>query len=92
MPHFAARIWGEGPKIDLTIWSTNTAGGRAYLLSETPKPEEVAAALVDAGVHPGLEVLEGKTDGWLHVLHRQKAGRDIFFICNQNSRQRRAEV
>ena len=33
---------------------------------------------------PTLEVLEGETDHWLHVLHRVKAGRDVFFIANQN--------
>ena len=31
-----------------------------------------------------LEVLEGKTDGWLHVLHRVKDGRDVMFVANQN--------
>ena len=40
--------------------------------------------MADGGVHPALEVLEGKTDGWLHVLHRVKAGRDVFLVCNQN--------
>ena len=29
-------------------------------------------------------MLEGETDHWLHVLHRVKAGRDVFFIANQN--------
>ena len=38
----------------------------------------------DAGIHPTLEVLEGETAHWLHVLHRVKAGRDVFFIANQN--------
>jgi hypothetical protein len=78
-------IWGEGPKPGLTACKTNSAGGRAYLLPQVPKPEEIASALADAGVHPALEVLEGKTDGWLHVLHRQKEGRDVFLVCNQNS-------
>jgi hypothetical protein len=31
-----------------------------------------------------LEVLKGQTDGWLHVLHRVKAGRDVFLVCNQD--------
>ena len=26
----------------------------------------------------------GATDHWLHVLHRVKEGRDVFFIANQN--------
>jgi hypothetical protein len=38
----------------------------------------------DAGVHPTLEVIDGRTDHWLHVLHRVKAGRDVFFVANQN--------
>jgi hypothetical protein len=39
----------------------------------------------DAGIHADLEVLAGATDHWLHVLHRVKEGRDVFFIANQNS-------
>ena len=27
---------------------------------------------------------EGANDEWLHVLHRQKAGRDIILVANQN--------
>ena len=77
-------IWGDDAKPGLTACKTNAAGGRSYLLSQTPTPEEVTQALADAGVHPTLEVLEGKTDGWLHVLHRVKAGRDVFFVANQN--------
>jgi len=78
-------IWGDDVKPGLTACKTNAAGGRAYLLSQSPKPDEVAAALAgDAGVHPTLEVLEGKTDGWLHVLHRVKDDRDVFFVANQN--------
>ena len=38
----------------------------------------------DAGIHADLEVLSGATDHWLHVLHRVKEGRDVFFIANQN--------
>ena len=77
-------IWGDAPKIGLAACNTNAAGGRAYLLPEKPQPEQLAIALTaDAGVHPGLEVLDGHTDHWLHVLHRRKDGRDIFFVCNQ---------
>jgi hypothetical protein len=54
-------------------------------LPAQPTPEQLRQALAgDAGVHPSLEVLEGKTDHWLHALHRMKAGRDVFFIANQN--------
>ena len=77
-------IWGNDTKPALTACKTNAAGGRSYLLSQTPTPEEVSKALTDAGVHPSLEVLEGKTDGWLHVLHRVKDNRDVIFVANQN--------
>jgi hypothetical protein len=71
-----AAIWGK---------QTNAAGGRAYLLPEKPTPEEIQKVLAaEAGVQPTLEVLAGTTDHWLHVLHRVKAGRDVFFIANQN--------
>ncbi len=33
---------------------------------------------------PVVEVLEGETDNWLHVLHRVKDGKDVFLICNQD--------
>jgi hypothetical protein len=78
------QIWGDDAKPGLTACNTNAAGGRSYLLSHTPTPDEATKALADAGVHPSLEVLEGKTDGWLHVLHRVKDGRDVMFVANQN--------
>jgi hypothetical protein len=77
-------IWGDGVKPSAAACKINSAGGRSYLLPEKVKPEEVSAALSDAGVHPTLEVAAGRTGGWLHVLHRQKSGRDIFLVCNQN--------
>ena len=78
-------IWGAEPPVGTQACQTNAAGGRAYLLAESPSPEQVAAALTgDAGLHPTLEVLSGKTNHWLHVLHRVKGGRDVFLICNQN--------
>ncbi len=77
-------IWGDAAKPGLTACKSNAAGGRSYLLSQTPTPEEVTKALADAGVHPSLEVPEGKTDGWLHVLHRVKDGHNVIFIANQN--------
>ena len=78
-------IWGAGVKPATVACNTNAAGGRSYFLPENPTREQVAAALVgDAAVHPTLEVLEGITDGWLHVLHRVKDDRDVFFVANQN--------
>jgi hypothetical protein len=67
------------------VCKTSPAGGRSYLLSEKPTVAEIQQVLArSAGVPPVLEVLEGETSGWLHVLHRQKAGRDVFLIVNQN--------
>ena len=77
-------IWGE-PKPGLAVCRTNAAGGRSYLLPEKPTPEQLQQVLAgDAGVHPGLEILEGRADHWVHVLHRVRAGQDVFFIVNQN--------
>lgn len=77
-------IWGA-PQPGLGTCKTSAAGGRSYLLPEKPTPEELQQVLTgDAGVHPTLEVLEGDTGHWLHVLHRVKSGRDVFFITNQN--------
>jgi hypothetical protein len=77
-------IWGV-PTPGLTVCKISAAGGRSYLLPEAPTPEQLQQVLAgDAGVHPTLEVLEGETAHWLHVLHRQKDGRDVFFIANQN--------
>jgi hypothetical protein len=77
-------IWGQ-PQPALAACRTNAAGGRSYLLPEKPTPEQLQQVLAgDAGILPALEILEGRTDHWLHVLHRVKAGRDVFFIANQN--------
>jgi hypothetical protein len=67
-----------------TASNKNAAGGRAYILTEKPDVAMITAALHrDAGVAPVVEVIEGETDNWLHVLHRVKDGRDVFLICNQ---------
>jgi hypothetical protein len=77
-------IWGENTMPGLSRCRENSAGGRSYFLPEKPTSRELQQVLVDAGVRPTLEVLSGETHGWLHVLHRQKAGQDVFFLCNQN--------
>jgi len=77
-------LWGAA-KPGLTVCKNNAAGGRSYFLPEKPTPAELQKVLTeDAGIRPALEVVSGDTGNWLHVLHRQKAGRDIFLICNQN--------
>lgn len=78
-------IWGDGATAGTKRCKTSAAGGRSYFLPEKATPEDVRKALTeDAGVHPTLEVKAGKTDNWLHVLHRRKDGRDVFLVCNQN--------
>ena len=80
-----AAVWGETPQVGTKACKTSPAGGRAYLLAEKPAPADFAAALTgDAALHPTLEVLQGETNNWLHVLHRVKSGRDVFLVCNQN--------
>ena len=78
-------VWGAPAAPGLAVCQTNAAGGRAYFLPEKPGRDDLARILaLDAGVAPVVEVLEGATEGWLHVLHRVKAGRDVFLVCNQN--------
>jgi len=79
-------IWGSAQP-SLGVCRTSAAGGRSYLLPQQPTPEELQQVLAgDAAVHPTLEVVDGRTDHWLHVLHRVRAGRDVFFLTNQNHR------
>ncbi len=78
-------IWGVGEIASSTrVVQTSGNGGRSYFLGEKPTQAELKAVLADAGVKSTVEVIEGKTDNWLHVLHRVKDGRDVFFIANQN--------
>ncbi len=77
-------LWGAATP-GLARCQTSAAGGRSYFLPAKPTPEELRKVLADdAGIHPALEVLAGDTGNWLHILHRQKAGRDVFLVCNQN--------
>lgn len=76
-------IWGPSPRPS-GIVNRNDQGGRALFLAEQPTADEVARALREADVEPTVEVLEGETGGWLHVLHRVKDDRDVFLIVNQN--------
>lgn len=77
-------IWGS-TEPGLHVCRTSDRGGRSYFLGERPTPKELEQVLAgDAGIGPTLEVVAGETDGWLHVLHRVRGGRDVFFIANQN--------
>ncbi|HEX2971321.1 MAG TPA: glycosyl hydrolase [Tepidisphaeraceae bacterium] len=78
-------IWGAAPKASLAVAHTSKKGGRSYLLPEKPTAAQLQQVLAgDASIHATLEVVDGRTDNWLHVLHRVKDGRDVFFITNQN--------
>ena len=78
-------IWGNDAKVGTGACKTSAVGGRSYFLSENPEANAISAVLhKDAGIPPVVEVLEGETDNWLHVLHRVKDNRDIFLICNQD--------
>jgi len=76
-------VWGDAPSMQLACCGKNAAGGRAYFLPQRPSSADIQTVLSgDARIHPTLEVLDGITDDWLHVLHRVKDGRDVFFISN----------
>jgi len=78
-------IWSASPSAGTVVCKQNANGGRAYFLPEQPSVADLTKALAqDAGIPPVLEVLEGETGNWLHVLHRQKSGCDVFLVCNQN--------
>jgi len=78
-------VWGETPAPGIGVCKRSEAGGRSYLLPESPTAEQVRQTLVEnAGLEPALEVVEGETGGRVHVLHRVKGGRDVFLVCNQH--------
>ncbi len=78
-------IWGGAPTPGTATCNRNDQSGKSYLLPEKPSSDELTQVLKeDAGLPPALEVVEGKTDNWLHILHRVKCGRDVFLVCNQN--------
>ncbi|MGC8643141.1 MAG: glycosyl hydrolase, partial [Isosphaeraceae bacterium] len=81
----AEEIWGDATSPGLQARKTSASGGRSYFLSQKPTVAQLQQVLAqDAGIHPDLEVLEGQTNDWLHVLHRAKSGRDVFLVCNEN--------
>jgi hypothetical protein len=79
-----AAIWGPDARPGMNCCRTSAAGGHSYLLNEKPTSVQLQQVLAAAGVPSTLEVLAGETSGWLHVLHRVKAGHDLFLVCNQN--------
>ncbi|NIA13291.1 MAG: hypothetical protein GWP08_04365 [Nitrospiraceae bacterium] len=86
MAELVRAVWGETPRPGTTAINVNPQGGRAYLLPSEPSSKDVREALVaDAGILPALDVAEGATEDWLHILHRRKEGHDVFFVANLNS-------
>ncbi|MDI9603112.1 MAG: glycosyl hydrolase [Acidobacteriota bacterium] len=84
----AEAIWGSPSGPSLRPCRELPSGGRSYFLPERPSVADIQTVLAgDAGVRPTLEVLKGDTGDWLHVLHRQKDDRDIFFLTNMNNDQ-----
>jgi hypothetical protein len=79
-------IWGNiTGRGSVSVCKTSLAGGRSYFLPEQPTVSQIQQVLTThAGIHPDLEVTAGDTNQWLHILHRVKAGRDVFLVCNQN--------
>lgn len=79
------KIWGPGTiEPSLEACRVTNAGGKSFFLPEKPTPGQIQQVLAgSAGIQPTLEVLQGETDDWLHVLHRVKAGRDVFLVTNQ---------
>jgi len=78
----ADQLWGESTGAGFC--KINANGGRTYFLAEQPTPQGIKAVLSHASIRPDLEVVKGKTDDNIHILHRVKDGRDVFLICNQN--------
>lgn len=83
MASITEAIWGSG-KSGLDVCKTSNGGGRSYFLPATVTPEDFQRVMTDADVVPALTVIRGETSHWLHVLHRVKSGRDVFFVANQN--------
>jgi len=78
-----AAIFGDAQP-SLKVCQKNAAGGKSYFLPDQLTADQLHTVLVgDAGIHPTLELTKGQRE-WLHVLHRQKAGRDVFLVCNQD--------
>lgn len=76
-------IWGHAEP-SLEPCRTHSSGGKAFLLPEMVTPDMLETVFRDkAGIRASLEIIEGDTENWLHVLHRVKDNRDVFFIANQ---------
>lgn len=78
-------IWGPSPPPALTAARVNAAGGRAYFLPAQPTAADLRAVLLDDAALPlPLRLVGGETRDWLHAVHRNLGGRDVFFLANQD--------
>ncbi len=85
-------IWGEdesqpGPNEVPSVTTVgNAAEGLAHLLRVRDAISEDLYQVVLASRREwdSSLALSDCVDRWLHVLHRQKAGRDVFLVANQN--------
>ncbi len=98
LPSKSATIGKDAAEIAASpaVWGENAASpGLAAANYRRRRPLVSAAGETDSrGIAPGSGRCRrtsdagsrstGETDGWLHVLHRQKAGQDVFLVCNQN--------
>ena len=76
---------GFAPTKSATLGKTSadiariSAGISWKFLPEAPTVADIKAA----GIPRVVEVLDGETDNWLHVLHRVKDGSDVFLVWEQ---------
>ncbi|MBN1396329.1 MAG: hypothetical protein JW959_14995 [Pirellulales bacterium] len=90
-------IWGdqiadrqEGSNVApwINVSQTEPDGGCAIFFPEMdPEKIDVFGPLewISKSTRTKLRVICDYQDGWLHVLHRVKSGRDVFMICNQRA-------
>ena len=90
-------IWGrpiaeqqENPNVTpwLNVTKSEPDDGCAIFFPETdPAKIDVFTPLewISRSTRSKLRVICDYPDGWLHVLHRNKDGRDVFMICNQKA-------
>ncbi len=89
-------IWGEPPAASpeyphvkpwLDVIETQPDGGCAIFFPEVKaKQMDFFGALgwMCKAMRAKLRVINDYQEGWLHILHRVKAGRDVFMITNQH--------
>ena len=79
---------GAGPAPGLWALRSPVDGRVLKRHKESAEPVSAGQPLLEIGDTGAMEavvdVLSGENDGWLHVLHRVKDGRDVFFLANQN--------